>query len=76
LRIGGGFLFACIVVNLMKLSGTVKHVVLLQAIMPAAVFNYLLALKFDRDPDKVASVVVTSTLLSLISIPILLSFLL
>ena len=76
LRIGGGFLFACIVVNLMKLSGTVKHVVLLQAIMPAAVFNYLLALKFNRDPDKVASVVVTSTLLSLIAIPILLSFLL
>ncbi|MGI9269265.1 MAG: AEC family transporter [Porticoccus sp.] len=76
LRIGGGFLFACIVVNLMGLSETAKHVVLLQAIMPAAVFNYLLALKFDRDPDKVASVVVTSTLLSLIAIPILLSFLL
>jgi len=76
LRIGGGFLFACIVVEIIGLSGTAKHVVLLQSIMPAAVFNYLLALKFNRDPNEVASVVVVSTLLSLIAIPALLSFLL
>ncbi|MAD58178.1 MAG: transporter [Porticoccus sp.] len=76
LRIGGGFLFACLVVNLTGLSGVARNVVLLQAIMPAAVFNYLLALKFDRDPNKVASVVITSTLLSLLAIPILLFFLL
>ena len=76
LRIGGGFIFACLVVEAIGLSGTAKHVVLLQSIMPAAVFNYLLALKFDRNPDEVAGVVVTSTLLSLMAIPVLLSFLL
>lgn len=76
LRIGGGFVFACIAVEIIGLSAPAKNVVLLQSIMPAAVFNYLLALKFNRDPDEVASVVVTSTLLSLIAIPLLLSFLL
>ena len=76
LRIGGGFAFACMVVQILGLSGTAKHVVLLQSIMPAAVFNYLLALKFDRDPNEVAGVVVTSTLLSLLVIPVLLYFLL
>jgi hypothetical protein len=76
LRIGGGFAFACMVVQILGLSGTAKHVVLLQSVMPAAVFNYLLALKFDRDPNEVAGVVVTSTLLSLLVIPVLLYFLL
>ena len=76
LRIGGGFAFACMVVQILGLSGTAKHVVLLQSIMPTAVFNYLLALKFDRDPNEVAGVVVTSTLLSLLVIPVLLYFLL
>ncbi|MDX2348831.1 MAG: AEC family transporter [Porticoccus sp.] len=76
LRIGGGLVFAWIVVSLLGLTGTVKNVVLLQSIMPAAVFNYLLALKFDRDPNAVAGVVVASTVMALVAVPLLLALLL
>lgn len=76
LRIGGGLAFAWLAVSLIGITGTAKNVVLLQAIMPSAVFNYLLALKFDRDPNAVAGVVVASTLMALLAVPLLLTFLL
>jgi malate permease and related proteins len=76
LRIGGGLVFAWIAVSLLGITGTAKNVVLLQAIMPAAVFNYLLALKFDRDPNAVAGIVVASTVMALLAVPLLLVFLL
>jgi len=76
LRIGGGLVFAWIAVSLLGITGTARNVVLLQAIMPAAVFNYLLALKFDRDPNAVAGVVVASTIMALLAVPLLLTFLL
>ena len=76
LRIGGGLMFAWIVVSLLGLTGTAKNVVLLQSIMPAAVFNYLLALKFDRDPNAVAGIVVASTVMALVAVPLLLTLLL
>ncbi|MEH6616650.1 MAG: AEC family transporter [Porticoccus sp.] len=76
LRIGGGLVFAWIVVSLLGLTGTVKNVVFLQSIMPAAVFNYLLALKFDRDPNAVAGIVVASTVMALVAVPLLLTLLL
>jgi len=76
LRIGGGLVFAWIAVSLIGITGTARNVVLLQAIMPAAVFNYLLALKFDRDPNAVAGIVVASTVMALLAVPLLLVFLL
>jgi len=76
LRIGGGLAFAWVAVSLLGITGTARNVVLLQAIMPAAVFNYLLALKFDRDPNAVAGVVVASTIMALLAVPLLLTFLL
>jgi predicted permease len=39
--------------------------------MPAAVFNYVFAERFDREPDKVAAVILLSTLLSVASLPLL-----
>jgi len=47
-------------------------VVLLQSSMPVAVFNYLFAERFQRQPEAVAGVVVMSTVLSFISVPLLL----
>lgn len=76
LRIGGGLIFAWMAVSLLGLTGTAKNVVLLQSIMPAAVFNYLLALKFDRDPNAVAGIVVASTVMALVAVPLLLTLLL
>ncbi|MFK7837353.1 MAG: AEC family transporter [Sulfitobacter sp.] len=58
------------------LSGVVLGVLILQAIMPAPVTNYLLALKYDTEPAEVASLVVVSTVLSILFVPLTLSFLL
>lgn len=58
------------------LTGVVFSVLVLQAIMPAPVTNYLLALKYDADPKEVASIVVVSTALSIGLIPLTLAFLL
>jgi predicted permease len=43
--------------------------------MPAAVYNYLFALAGKTDAEGVASVVVASTLLAALSIPVLLAVL-
>lgn len=58
------------------LSGEALGVALIQGAMPIAVLNYLLAARFNNSPDRVASLVVLSTVLSLAIIPILLGLLL
>ena len=75
LRIGGGLVFAWAIISWLGITGTAKNVVLLQSIMPSAVLNYLLALKFDRDPNAVAGIVVASTVMALLAVPVLLVFL-
>ncbi|CAA0106200.1 Uncharacterised protein [BD1-7 clade bacterium] len=54
------------------LSGLEAGVVILLFSMPSAVFNYLLAVNYRRQPEDVAGVVVISTLLSLVTLPALL----
>lgn len=73
LRVGSGFLLGWITVELLDLEGVQRGVVLIQAAMPAAIFNYLMALRYERDPAMVASLVVTSTLISFLTLPLLLS---
>lgn len=47
-------------------------VIILESAMPAAVFNYLFAVRYQRQPEDVAGVIVLSTLFSFILIPVLL----
>lgn len=49
-----------------------QAVVVLQSAMPVAVFNYLFAVKANRSPETVASLVICSTVLSFVFIPLLL----
>lgn len=72
LRIGGGLVFALVVCELLNISGLSRSVVLLQCAMPIAVFNYLLALRYNRHPEEVAAMVVVSTLMAFIGLPFLL----
>ncbi|WP_438951510.1 hypothetical protein [Porticoccus sp.] len=76
MRICGGLVIAWLAVEWLDITGTARGVVLLQVIMPAAVFNYLLALKYDREPTAVAGVVVASTVMALVAVPLLLAVLL
>jgi predicted permease len=71
LRVAGGFAVGWLVAGLLGLQGVERGVVILQSAMPVAVFNYLLALKFHRDPGEVAGTVLVSTVLSFLTLPLL-----
>lgn len=71
-RVGGGLLLGFIVCELMGLTGVSRNVVLLQSAMPIAVFNYLFALRYDRNPQEVAAMVLVSTLVAFVGLPFLL----
>lgn len=76
LRVGGGLLFGFLVCELMGLQGISRNVVLLQSAMPIAVFNYLLALRYNRHPEEVAAMVLMSTLIAFMGLPFLLAVIL
>jgi predicted permease len=56
------------------LSGVAQGVLVLQGAMPAAVFSYLFAARYERDADDIAGIVLTSTLLGALTLPFLVSY--
>lgn len=76
IRVVGGFCLAWLACEWLQIEGVVRGVVLLQAAMPSAVFNYLFAHQYRRNPEEVAGVVVMSTLLAFICLPFLVSYVL
>ncbi len=76
LRLGMGFAVGVGLASAFELTGVIRGVVILDCAMPAAVINYLFAEKFNRDPDEVAGVVVASTTMSLVALPLILAWLL
>jgi predicted permease len=76
LRVLGGFGLAVLVAALLDLEGVERGVLILQSTMPVAVFNYLLALRYQREPGEVAGMVVLSTLLAFALLPFIVSFVL
>jgi predicted permease len=75
-RVFGGLLLGYTVCEIMGLTGVSRAVVLLQSAMPIAVFNYLLALRYNRQPEEVAAMVLVSTLIAFAGLPFLLVMLL
>ena len=75
-RVLGGFCLAVLVAGWFDLDGIERGVLILQSSMPVAVFNYLLALRFEREPGEVAGMVVLSTLLAFVLLPFIVSFVL
>ena len=73
-RIIGGFIIAFLIIKLFSISGLVRNIILIEAAMPAAVMSIILTSKYSKDPELVASIVFISTLISLISIPLVLWF--
>lgn len=71
-----GFAVGVGLTELFALEGVVRGVVILDCAMPAAVINYLFAEKHNQDPDEVAGVVVASTTMSLVALPLILGWLL
>ena len=74
LRLLLGFAVGHAMVWLLDLDGMIAGVIILQCTMPAAVFNYVFAERYNRQPDQVAAVVLQSTLLSLLTLPLLVGY--
>jgi predicted permease len=68
------FVVAVAVSYALGLSGVAQGVLVLQGAMPAAVFSYLFAARYDRDADDIAGIVLVSTLLGAVTLPLLVSY--
>jgi predicted permease len=75
IRLGLGVSAGLFLSTLLGVTGLTRKVLILQASMPAGVLNYLFAHRYGRSPEQVASLVLVSTLISVVSIPALLAWL-
>ena len=71
-----GPLIAFIIIHIFDLSGFAAGVLLIQSAMPSAILNYLVGSMYSpkKVVDSIASTIVTSTLMSFITIPIVVFF--
>jgi len=76
LRIGMGIAVGFMLAWGFGFTGVARTVLVLQCAMPVAVINYLFALIGKSDPQGVASIVVVSTIIAVLTIPVLLAILL
>lgn len=74
IRIGGGFLAAYLITTLLGIDGLNRKVIILSSTMPSAVINFIVSHKYKLNSDLVASIIATSTLLSVVTTPIVLFF--
>ncbi len=66
---GGGWLVALV----FGLHGAARGVVIVESAMPVAVFNYLFARLYGDQPEEVAGMVLVSTILSYLTLPLLIA---
>jgi hypothetical protein len=70
-RLGGGFLIALVIAHVFELPPIAAGVLIIQSSMPVAVFNFLFAQYYGRAHADVAAMVVISTGLSFLTLPLL-----
>ena len=56
------------------LDGVARSCLLLASVMPSAVINFVFAEKYANEPGSVATTVVVSTVVSLVTTPLVLAF--
>jgi len=71
-RVMIGIVIGIAITEAFGLTGILRGVVIVQAAMPAAVTNYLLAAYYRRDAESVAGIVIVSTLVSFLILPFVL----
>jgi len=74
LRLGMGFGVGLGVAELFGFEGMARGVVIIECAMPAAVFNFMFAKMYETRPAEVAGVIMVSTLLSFLTLPALMWF--
>ncbi|HUF74154.1 MAG TPA: AEC family transporter [Gammaproteobacteria bacterium] len=75
-RLAVGLAVAIGVAFALELEGVARGVLILQGAMPAAMFSYLFAARYDHAPDDIAGIVLMSTLFSFVSLPIVVAWVL
>lgn len=73
-RLAVGLLTAIAVAQMLGLEGLARGVLILQGAMPAAMFSYLFAARYDRAPDDVAGIVLMSTVFSFVTLPLVVAY--
>lgn len=76
LRILLGFTFGLLVVKILGIEGLLASVIILQASMPPAIFNFVLAEKYNQNSQAVASIILAGTLISVFTLPFIVAYLL
>jgi malate permease and related proteins len=76
LRLVMGFSVALGIASAFDLGPVARGVLVMQASMPSAVFNYLFAQRYNAAPEEVAGIVVISTACAFVLLPFLLWFVL
>ncbi|MEM7359827.1 MAG: AEC family transporter [Pseudomonadota bacterium] len=71
-----GVLMALLAIQVLPMSELHKNILILFGVLPPAVVNFMLAEQYNSEPEKVASAVMIGNLLSVLSIPLLLFFVL
>jgi len=71
-----GLLLALAMQPLLQLDETQYHYLLLFGALPPALLNYLVAERYNQEPQQVASIVLLSNMASLLIIPLVLAFIL
>lgn len=71
-----GFVVSVGVAEVLGLTGAARGILIMQSTMPIAVFSYLFAVRYQRNPEEVAGTVVLSTILSFLTLPLLLWYVL
>jgi malate permease and related proteins len=75
-RLALGLLIAMAVASLLGLQGVARGILILQGAMPAAMFSYLFAARYDHAPDDIAGIVLMSTLFSFVTLPFVVAYVL
>ena len=76
LRLLMGFGVGVLLAWVFDMEGVARGALIIQSTMPAAVFNYLFAQRYNNEPNEVAGTVITTTVLSFATLPALLWFVL
>lgn len=76
LRLALGFAAGITVAWAFDLDRVAAGVLIIETSMPVAVFNYLFAQRYSREPEDVAGMVLISTVISFLTLPLLLGFVL
>jgi len=75
IRIGGGCAAAFLIVSIFNIGGVTAKVIILSSSMPSAVINFIISQRYNLNRDFVSSSVALSTVLSAITVPLILIWL-